>query len=296
MGRVVVPSTSDRTAGARCRPWWRHARPEGTVRRVDEDRDALNEEVHAGWDAMAAYWDEQMAAGKTWQRNLIQPAVEGLLELRPGERVLEIACGNGEFARRMAELGARVLATDFSERMLERARAHGGDVEYRLADAADEAELLALGEPRSFDAAVCNMAIMDMVEIEPMASALARLVRAGGRFVFSTLHPAFNSGPATRVVEESEDERGIVRSHAVKVSSYIRPTTGFGVGLEGQPVVQRYFHRPMSLIFEICFRHGFVLDGIEEPVLAPEDVKPGSAGAVFAEVPGVLVARMRLPR
>ncbi len=74
MGRVVVPSTSDRTAGARCRPWWRHARPEGTVRRVDEDRDALNEEVHAGWDAMAAYWDEQMAAGKTWQRNLIQPA------------------------------------------------------------------------------------------------------------------------------------------------------------------------------------------------------------------------------
>src|SRR5262245_53333597 len=109
-----------------------------------------------------------MEAGNTWQRELIQPA---------GERVLEIACGNGELARRMADLGASVLAADFSEGMLERARARGGDIEYRLADATDEAELGALDEAASFDAAVCNMALMDMASIEPFASASARLLR-----------------------------------------------------------------------------------------------------------------------
>jgi 2-polyprenyl-3-methyl-5-hydroxy-6-metoxy-1,4-benzoquinol methylase len=70
--------------------------------------------------------------------------------------------GNGEFSRRIAKLGAQVLATDFSAPMLERARAHGGRIEYRLADAADQTALFALGEPASFGAVVCNMAIMDM--------------------------------------------------------------------------------------------------------------------------------------
>jgi len=73
--------------------------------------------------------------------------VERLLRLEPGHRVLEIACGNGEFSRRMSELGGVVVATDLSEGMLERVRSHGGDVEYRSADATHEEELLALGEP-----------------------------------------------------------------------------------------------------------------------------------------------------
>jgi 2-polyprenyl-3-methyl-5-hydroxy-6-metoxy-1,4-benzoquinol methylase len=251
------------------------------------------DEIRAAWDALAAYWDENMEAGRTWQRGLIQPAVEELLRLEPGERVLELACGNGEFSRRMGELGARVLATDFSEAMLERARAHGGDLEYQLADAADEEALLALGEPGSFDAVVCNMAIMDMAEIEPMVAASARLLSRSGRFVFSTLHPAFNS-TATRVVEVSESEEGVVRTYAVKVSSYIHPTAGKGVALEGQPVVQWNFHRPISALFDVWFAHGFVLDGIGEPVLPRESVRPKSTSGVFAEVPPILVARMRL--
>jgi 2-polyprenyl-3-methyl-5-hydroxy-6-metoxy-1,4-benzoquinol methylase len=255
----------------------------------------VNDEIRATWDARAEFWDERVEAGMTWQRRLIGPAVERLLDIQLGERLLEIACGNGDFARRMAELGAEVLATDFSEAMVERARAHRGDVEYRIADATDESHLLALGDPGSFDAAVCNMALMDMVEIDPMVSALARLLKPGGRFVFSVLHPAFNSGEATILVEQTVDERGVTRKHSVRVSNYIRPTEGLGVAVAGQPVIQRYFHRPMSLLFDTCFRHGFVLDGMDEPVDEPGTLEATSPGAVFSEVPGVLVARMHLP-
>ena len=106
------------------------------------------------WDELATFWDGRMDAGATWQGHLIQPAVERLLRLEPGERVLEIACGNGSFARRMSELGASVLATDFSERMLERARSHGGDVEYRLADATRSDPILWLYGGPEVDAAM----------------------------------------------------------------------------------------------------------------------------------------------
>jgi ubiquinone/menaquinone biosynthesis C-methylase UbiE len=254
-----------------------------------------HEEILATWDALAAFWDDQMEAGRTWQRTLIQPAVEQLLGLEPGEQVLEVACGNGEFSRRMTELGGRVLATDLSGQMLERARARGGPIEYRLADATNEEAMLALGEPASFDAVVCNMAIMDIAAIEPMVSACARLLKRGGRFVFSTLHPAFNNA-ATRLVEQSENENGVVRTYSVKVSRYIHPSTGMGVAIEGQPVAQWYFHRPIGELFRVWFRHGFLLDGIEEPVLAQADIRPGSTASVFVEVPPILAARMRLPR
>jgi 2-polyprenyl-3-methyl-5-hydroxy-6-metoxy-1,4-benzoquinol methylase len=257
------------------------------------DERPTNDDVRAVWDAIAPYWDEQMEAGNTQQRPLIQPAVERLLAIRPDERVLEIACGNGEFSRRMAEAGANVLATDFSEAMLERARAHGGGVEYRRVDAADEAALLALAD-HTFDAVVCNQAIMDMADIGPMASALPALLVPGGRFVFSTMHPAFNSNDATRVIEQTEDDSGVVRTYGVKVSGYVTPSSARGVALEGQPVTHWYFHRSIADLLGTFFAYGLVLDGLEEPVLDPEGIRPGSMSMIFTEIPLVLVARMRV--
>src|SRR5215831_13983752 len=64
------------------------------------------------WDQNARWWDAKMGEGNDWHRLLIAPAVEKLLEIQPGESVLELACGNGQFARRLASLGARVVACD----------------------------------------------------------------------------------------------------------------------------------------------------------------------------------------
>jgi ubiquinone/menaquinone biosynthesis C-methylase UbiE len=252
----------------------------------------LHDDVRSAWDELAAFWDERMEAGGTWQRHLIQPSVERLLRLERGERVLEIACGNGEFARRMSELGGQVLAVDFSEGMLERARAHGGNVEYRHADAMDEEALLALGEPTSFDAVVSNMAIMDMEAIEPMVAASSRLLKPTGRFVFSTLHPAFNSGDARPAVE-LDVEGSTTEVYSVKVSSYGRSSTSKGVAIPGQPVEQWYFHRPLWMILQPFFEHGFALDGLEEPLVGLEHGKPGTPMHVYTQLPGVLAARMR---
>jgi ubiquinone/menaquinone biosynthesis C-methylase UbiE len=262
-----------------------------TLALVGRER-SLSEQVRSVWDQLAEFWDERMQAGETWQGHLIQPAVERLLALQPRERVLEIACGTGQFARQMADRGAQVLAVDFSEAMLSRARAYGGDVDYALADATDEQTLLKLGEQASFDAVVSNMAVMDMESIEPMVSAASILLKRGGRFVFSTLHPAFNSGNARPTVE-LDPEGDATNVYSVKVSSYGQPSTGKGVAILGQPVQQWYFHRPLWLIFQPFFDRSFVLDGLEEPLLSSDHATSGTPAYVYTELPGVLVARMR---
>src|SRR5947208_1769190 len=87
----------------------------------------LNEETRRIWDQNATFWDERMGDGNDFQRLLVAPASERLLNLQPGETVLEIACGNGVFARHLARLGTHVVATDFSTQMLERARARSAE-------------------------------------------------------------------------------------------------------------------------------------------------------------------------
>jgi SAM-dependent methyltransferase len=250
-----------------------------------------NDDVRAGWDANSAFWDEQMEAGRTWQRTLVAPAVGSLLGLEPGERVLEIACGNGEYARRMAELGAHVVATDFSERMLERARARGGDVEYRQLDATDPGSLATV--PGPFEAVVCNMALMDIPTLDPLAAAVRNLLASGGRFVFSVIHPAFCGVESVRTLEHVEHEDHLERRYSVKVSRYITPTVRRGIALEGQPEPQWYFDRPISLLLAPFFRAGLAVDGIEEAVMPPGAAREGSMDALFREIPGIFAARLR---
>jgi 2-polyprenyl-3-methyl-5-hydroxy-6-metoxy-1,4-benzoquinol methylase len=258
----------------------------------------LSGETRAAWDQIAGFWDEAFGEGNAFHNALVGPTVERLLELTPGETVLDVACGNGAFARRLAALGAQVVACDFSEAFLERARATtaagGLPVEYRVVDATDPAALAALGEGR-FDAAVCNMALMDMPAVEPLFEGLARLLRPGGRFVFSLLHPCFNSIYMTKLLEEEDRDGELTVTGALKQTGYIRPATRRGIGIRGQPVPQIYFHRPLSVYLRTAFQAGFVMEACEEPVF-PEGVEsphPFSWQA-FREFPPVFAARLRI--
>lgn len=259
----------------------------------------LNDEVRAIWNGNAAFWDGRMGEGNDFHKTLIEPAQERLLALKQGELVLDAACGNGQFTRHMARLGARVVAFDFSEVFIERARArtteNSDKIEYRVLDATDREGLLALGRGR-FDAAVCTMALMDMARIEPLIESLGQLLKPGGRFVFSVLHPCFNASGVKLVCEQEELESSeIVNEYAVKVSKYIRPLIRKGIGIIGQPAPHYYFNRPISELLGACFHAGFVLDGLEEPVFGvpTADKKENLFMNVYSELPAALVARLR---
>jgi 2-polyprenyl-3-methyl-5-hydroxy-6-metoxy-1,4-benzoquinol methylase len=264
----------------------------------EHDHPGLTAQTQAIWEHNARWWDEQVGEGNAFQNELIGPATERLLQPRPGQHVLDLACGNGLFSRRLAALGCRVLACDFSPSFLDRARErtteHADRIDYRLIDLAQKQQLLALGE-RAFDAAVCGMALMDLAAVTPLLEALAALLRPAARFVFSVLHPCFASTGCT-VLAEVEDREGEVRtSHAVKVRRYLSLGPEKGVGIVGQPAPQLYFHRPLGALFGACFRAGFVLTGLEEPAFPErQDTRP-LGWRSLPEIPPVLVARMELP-
>jgi len=264
----------------------------------DENWQALSSEVHDIWNQNAAFWDDYMGEGNQFQRLIIGPTEERLLKLKGEEQILDIACGNGNFARRLAALGADVVACDFSEIFIERAKLrtleNADHIDYRVVDATQRDQLLALGEIR-FDAVTCNMALMDMPNIEPLLDCLPHLLKPRGCFIFSVMHPCFNSVKATMSIEEDDREGELVTRYAVKVSGYMTPFARKGLGVLGQPSPHYSFHRPISVLLNACFNAGFVLDRIEEPCFGA-DAQPNRpfSWANYKDIPPVLVARLRL--
>jgi len=232
----------------------------------------------AQWEALADDWDQRMGEdGNRFHRELIRPAALRLLDPQPGERILDAACGNGIFSRKLAEMGAQVVGFDYSPRMIAHAKEFCADYPERIAfsvvDAMDYAQVAALG---SFDKAVSNMAVMDIADIKPLIDAVYAMLRPGGVFVFSAEHPCFQT-PGNDFLPD-----GLVTRRYIEPERYI-----IDVFANNEKQVL-HWHRPLHLLLGQCFEAGFVLDALEEPVFTRE--KPGSH---WIDIPAAIVLRMR---
>jgi ubiquinone/menaquinone biosynthesis C-methylase UbiE len=138
-----------------------------------------------GWDRAADRYDDCWREPLTAARlRLVEMAA-----LRPGERVLDVACGTGaatfDAAREVGPDG-RVFGTDVSDRMVELARSAAADagianVDFERMDA-ERLEVPA----QSFDAALCALGLMYMPQPEDALAAMAGALRSGGRVAVST--------------------------------------------------------------------------------------------------------------
>jgi demethylmenaquinone methyltransferase / 2-methoxy-6-polyprenyl-1,4-benzoquinol methylase len=132
--------------------------------------------VRTMFDRIAPVYDAMnhaMTAGldRRWRKETARAVVSA------GDRVLDACCGTGDLA--LADLhagGARVTGLDFSERMLERARAKSSEVEWVQGDA------LALPfADGSFDGATVGFGVRNLDDLEAGLRELRRVLRQGGR-------------------------------------------------------------------------------------------------------------------
>jgi 2-polyprenyl-3-methyl-5-hydroxy-6-metoxy-1,4-benzoquinol methylase len=126
---------------------------------------------------------------------------EGVGDLVPaalsGTRVLDVACGHGRAARAFARRGATVVGVDVSVELIRVARARetrdGLGVDYRVADITDVG---AWWDRMPFAGAVCEMALMDIDDLDGTCRAVATTVAPGGWFAVSIVHPCFPGNEA----------------------------------------------------------------------------------------------------
>ncbi|HWG34297.1 MAG TPA: class I SAM-dependent methyltransferase [Gemmatimonadaceae bacterium] len=191
---------------------------------TDHEYDEVESRTRAAYDEWAATYD----TSPNPQTLLEYEDVMALLAPRPGERILDAACGTGRYTAAIAERGATVIGVDFSERMLAEARRRLPNIELRLGDLTKP-----LGLPASsFDAVVCGQALKHLSSLDQPFAEFARLLRPSGRLVFSVTHPDMNWTD----YEMSRDPGFIVAAHADiyhhTIEQYLQAIAGAGFLVE----------------------------------------------------------------
>lgn len=130
-----------------------------------------------GWTTKEAAAYDALAGRVT------SPVADHLLDavgVGAGTRLLDVATGPGYAAAKASERGADAVGLDFSETMLDHARAHVPGVEFVLGDAT------ALPfEDGTFDAVVAAFVLLHLAAPERAVAEAARVLRPGGRAAFT---------------------------------------------------------------------------------------------------------------
>ncbi len=224
-----------------------------------------DEEIQKSWDGAAEWWVSRYTArGDVNREWVVDPILLDYLGNVKGLGVLDAGCGSGYLARLLAQRGARVEGVDLSRKLLAAAEVDEArdplGIRYRSADLAD----LSAFASGSFDAVVSNIVLQDVRRFAEAIREIHRVLRPGGRFVFSITHPAFEAPVPGRWVKEPQDTERIEDRQYLAVDRYFDRLAVFW-GVQGHPTVAG-FHRPLRDYFEALHASGFLVARLEEPV------------------------------
>lgn len=204
---------------------------------------ALRYAARRGWDEYSAEYQATHGeflgdARFVWCPEGLDEARAGLLGEVAGRRVLEVGCGAGQCSRWLAGQGAEPVGIDLSRSQL----AHGRRLDSRTGVVVPvvqaDAERLPLRD-HSFDMAFSAFgAVSFAADLSQLLTEVARVLRPGGPWVFSVLHPVRwcfpdDPGPAgltatmpywsrSPYVEYDEDGTAVYVEHHRTIGDYVR--------------------------------------------------------------------------
>jgi demethylmenaquinone methyltransferase/2-methoxy-6-polyprenyl-1,4-benzoquinol methylase len=135
-------------------------------------------QVRAMFDRIAGIYDLLNSVMTVGLHHHWRARAADLAAVGPGSRVLDVATGTGDLAIELASRGCEVVGSDFSEGMLDRARAKAPELRWEQADAL----ALPYGDDE-FDAATVGFGARNFSDLDRGLSEMARVVRPGGRVV-----------------------------------------------------------------------------------------------------------------
>ncbi len=210
------------------------------------------------WDAEADAYQREHGeflrdVGFVWGPEGLDEATAQLLGPVTGKRVLEVGCGAGQCARWLRSQEADVLGVDLSLRQLQHSRRIDGETGIAVAVACATATALPCRDACVDLACSAFGALPFLLDIDTALQEVCRVLRPGGRFVFSVVHPV------RRMLPDDPTETGLT-----VMRSYFDRTPYVELGEDGEPSYVEPHHTLGDWVAAIVGA-GLALERLVEP-------------------------------
>jgi SAM-dependent methyltransferase len=203
------------------------------------------------WERHSAWWQQTFTEGADAEyEQQVLPLVEH--GLHGAQRVLDVGCGEGQVARRIARLGADVVGIDPSLSQVRAAHDRGRPPRFVQARAEQLPCLTA-----AFDAVLVCLALEHVDPFEPAINEIARVLVPGGRFLLLLTHPLLQT-PGSGWVENGGSGESYWR-----VGPYLRDDVAIDEVAPG--VYFEFAHRPLSRYVHAMGEAGLLIEDMVEP-------------------------------
>jgi len=214
------------------------------------------------WGGVAKWYDSLLKMDGTYQREVILPNLLRLLDIKKGEKVLDIACGQGFFSRAVAEKGGEVTGVDIASELIKFAKEKAGKNEKYFVTPADKLGKDVLNN--SFDKAVIVLAIQNIENLNGVLAEASRALKVGGKLFLVLNHPAFRNPKYTSWGFSEKDKVQYRRVDEYLSESQTEIDMTPGTEKENKKKSTVSFHRPLQVYFNTLINNGFLVGRLEE--------------------------------
>lgn len=195
------------------------------------------------WEHLSNWWRDELADDPAYTEE-VEPLVLELLDPQPGQRYLDVGCGEGRLMRAVAGVGAEVVGVDILQDLLEDAPRPT----VRL-------ELPALSAIRndSVDGAYVSLVLEHLADESAFFDEIARVIRPGSPAALVINHPVFTA-PGSAPIQEPDE-------------ILWRPGRYFERGFSDENVggnTVRFHHRPLSALLSAAAAARLLVERVVE--------------------------------
>lgn len=213
-------------------------------------------ENETSWDKVSGWYSELLEDENTYQAQVILPNLRRLLNLQKGEKVLDLACGNGYFSKEFAKT-AKVVGVDISRGLVETARKNVPSGNFFVSPA-DKLDFL---NDKSISQIVVVLAIQNIENPHLVFKECARVLKPGGSLHLVLNHPAFRIPKKSGWGWDNE-----LKAQYRRIDGYLSESKEkIQMHPGSAPSVHTYsFHRPLQYFFKTLSNQKFYVNRLEE--------------------------------
>jgi ubiquinone/menaquinone biosynthesis C-methylase UbiE len=214
------------------------------------------------WGKVAGWYDEMLEnKDGTYQKEVILPNLMRLVNPQKGEKIIDIACGQGFFSRALQEVGAEVTGADIAKELIGLAKIHSSQsIKFEVAPA----DALAFAKDATFDKALIVLALQNIENLQGALREAYRVLKPGGTFYIVLNHPAFRIPKSSSWNWDHETHRQYRRIDSYMSDARERIEMNPGAQKAGEKRFTISFHRPLQLYFKMLNKAGFLMGRVEE--------------------------------